>query len=613
MFSRSTRPIFMFISLMLWAGIYILGVVVHPIKAQTPDPFLSPPYFGTAKVTSVFDHEYPQYDEEVNYPGEPEVIPTTIMHHDGIRYEDTQTDPYGYSGHDGIDYSLSYQYVLATHAGEVVTAGWQYETNHRAGLGLRIKMSHSSGYETVYGHLGVLLVSAGIGETEIEQGTIIGISGNTGFSTGPHLHFKVEPPNRDFAVNPYGWHGEGRDPWAATDEDDGYTSYDLWDALPSISNEEIYPSGEPIILPPVPTPPLTPSLTDPTTVIIDNELRFDRYGGPWSPRLCDPGGCYGSSFYSVSIPFLPNTYARWRPRRNELVNGAYDLYAYIPDDKAYADTTLAYYKIYHNNQVHSAGIDQSRFNSRPNYPRTWAYLGRYYFSGSLETEKVEVYPEGNDEQVLAADALVWVLTDGPPTLTLSIASGSDDAGRNPECHFLLPNPEIYLGRCANGSSIVSGFRYGAVDIPSGAVITRAHLWLTVDGPGGDALRLRFYGEDNPDSLTFALDNMPENRVQTAAWIGWYLPFANSDNPDIWLVQQMRYSPNLAPVIQEIVNHPNWQQGASALTVLVQPEVTYLAQVSRRVMAYERSGTNGIYAARLLLWYQCPGGTPCPTQ
>ncbi|WP_219834655.1 M23 family metallopeptidase [Paenibacillus sp. R14(2021)] len=61
-------------------------------------------------------------------------------------------------------------------------------TGTRPGLGNCIIINHQNGYETYYGHLSKILVKKG---QSVEQGSKIGIMGNTGHSFGTHLHFEV--------------------------------------------------------------------------------------------------------------------------------------------------------------------------------------------------------------------------------------------------------------------------------------------------------------------------------------------------------------------------------------------------------------------------------------
>ncbi len=72
--------------------------------------------------------------------------------------------------------------VYASAPGRVITAGWE------GGYGLLVVLDHGDGYTTYYGHLSALLVSVG---QFVEIGQAIALSGNTGLSTGPHLHFEI--------------------------------------------------------------------------------------------------------------------------------------------------------------------------------------------------------------------------------------------------------------------------------------------------------------------------------------------------------------------------------------------------------------------------------------
>ena len=63
--------------------------------------------------------------------------------------------------------------------------------------GYYIVVRHSNGLSTVYMHLSKLLVSPG---QRVNAGSVIARSGNTGLSTGPHLHYEVRLNGR--AVNP---------------------------------------------------------------------------------------------------------------------------------------------------------------------------------------------------------------------------------------------------------------------------------------------------------------------------------------------------------------------------------------------------------------------------
>lgn len=85
--------------------------------------------------------------------------------------------------HKGIDWAVPVgTAVSASSAGVVTKAGWG------SGYGYVVYIRHADGRETRYGHLSKVLVKAG---QSVAQGQKIALSGNTGRSTGPHLHFEM--------------------------------------------------------------------------------------------------------------------------------------------------------------------------------------------------------------------------------------------------------------------------------------------------------------------------------------------------------------------------------------------------------------------------------------
>ena len=85
--------------------------------------------------------------------------------------------------HKGIDWAVPKgTAVRASCGGTVVSAGWS------GGYGNCITIRHPDGKMTRYGHLSKILVSAG---QKVDQNQKIALSGNTGRSTGPHVHFEI--------------------------------------------------------------------------------------------------------------------------------------------------------------------------------------------------------------------------------------------------------------------------------------------------------------------------------------------------------------------------------------------------------------------------------------
>ena len=94
--------------------------------------------------------------------------------------------------HEGVDLSAPKGTpVYATGNAVVVRAGW------RPGYGYMIELNHGFGYKTRYGHLSKMYVGTG---DSVTRGQVIADVGNTGVSSGAHLHYEVR--FRDHTVNP---------------------------------------------------------------------------------------------------------------------------------------------------------------------------------------------------------------------------------------------------------------------------------------------------------------------------------------------------------------------------------------------------------------------------
>lgn len=88
--------------------------------------------------------------------------------------------------HNGVDFGCDRGTpVFATGDGTVETAVY---SGFSGGYGRQILLNHGFGYKTRYAHLDKVLVSKG---EEVKRGQLIGLVGNTGRSTAPHLHYEV--------------------------------------------------------------------------------------------------------------------------------------------------------------------------------------------------------------------------------------------------------------------------------------------------------------------------------------------------------------------------------------------------------------------------------------
>ena len=104
-------------------------------------------------------------------------------------------DPFNGEGafHSGVDIGSSYGHPIIAPADGVVTV-----TETMGGYGKTIMIDHGNGISTRYGHLSGFAVTAG---QRVQRGEVIGYVGESGRSTGPHLHYEVRI--NDTPVNPY--------------------------------------------------------------------------------------------------------------------------------------------------------------------------------------------------------------------------------------------------------------------------------------------------------------------------------------------------------------------------------------------------------------------------
>ncbi len=120
--------------------------------------------------------------EEAAFPdGKPLTIPLVITSDFGLR-----PNPFGgwsYEQHTGLDFAGPRgASIVATAKGQVVRASYY------GGYGKTVEIEHGYGHKTLYAHLSSIDVQ--VGDT-VNEGDVVGQLGNTGRSTGPHLHYEI--------------------------------------------------------------------------------------------------------------------------------------------------------------------------------------------------------------------------------------------------------------------------------------------------------------------------------------------------------------------------------------------------------------------------------------
>jgi murein DD-endopeptidase MepM/ murein hydrolase activator NlpD len=117
----------------------------------------------------------------------PRICPVNVVYPrgDGLKFRDIHPVLGTSQWHHGQDFNTPYgTEVFATGSGKVIEAGW-----NDGGFGNYVVIDHGYGFQTTYGHLSSIKVSKG---TDLKRGDLIGLSGSSGTSSGPHLHYQID-------------------------------------------------------------------------------------------------------------------------------------------------------------------------------------------------------------------------------------------------------------------------------------------------------------------------------------------------------------------------------------------------------------------------------------
>lgn len=342
-------------------SIVVIGQLIiwfQPAKAEETITLRYPFYGNQHWVTAWFDHSNPGYRNLRDPEGFAYRDGREAYHHTGLGLCPSNEPEKCYNGHTGTDYGLGYQPILAAAAGAVGYAGWA-SSNHETDLGLMIRLNHSHSYQTIYGHLSAIIYQTGE-QIRISQRwqtyPQIGTSGNSGNSTGPHLHFEVKHHGK--VTDPYGWQGPtGQDPWE--NHDNGTSSSNLW------ASNAVQPH------PPEDGP-----------LIIDD-------GDRWFYTTCYVEKCnwsngpkgtdaHNNDFVWVDSSDVDTHYAIWQPYVP--IRTQYELQVFIPNWDRNNLTHAARYTIYKNNRlVRVVRVDQHESAGK------WISLGRLEFKAGLSS------------------------------------------------------------------------------------------------------------------------------------------------------------------------------------------------------------------------------------
>ena len=108
------------------------------------------------------------------------------------------SDRYVRGYHPGVDFAMPEGTPVYAAAPGAVTF-----TGDAGAYGGLVTVSHGGGVETLYAHLSRFAVFADREQPQVATGTLLGYSGNTGLSTGPHLHFEARENGEPVDPTPY--------------------------------------------------------------------------------------------------------------------------------------------------------------------------------------------------------------------------------------------------------------------------------------------------------------------------------------------------------------------------------------------------------------------------
>ena len=405
--NRSSNRLFFITLFILGLALGLAPRLAAARPASAVQAFLYPPYPGNASQNSAFDHSSPNYTDSdgrivvfngkeankicPNPPpaGAPPAQPGVCDQGFGTYWSYSLGDWVSYNGHDGIDYGISYRPLYAAaDANQVVYAGWYNPQDHKSNLGIYVKLHHTNGFFTAYGHMSSVAVQscATMGCANIPRGEMLGISGNTGNSTGPHLHFLTKDPSNR-AIDPYGWSGAGADPLNYQQPES------LWVQFPALVfyGAQIYPNGATLGYP----------AAVPTGIIVDdNSTGFSE-----SPAACwtvaSAGSAQNSSMrYSKPRNSASTCTATWQFPLGS-APGQYAVYVRIP--AVHATSEGALYNILHAGRSDSVVMNQLVFPNGFYASDGWIYIGKYSFTGD-GTESIKLGNQTQDQSSQLADA-----------------------------------------------------------------------------------------------------------------------------------------------------------------------------------------------------------------
>lgn len=200
-------------------------------------------------------------------------------------------------------------------------------------------------------------------------------------------------------------------------------------------------------------------------------------------------------------------------------------------------------------------------------------------------------------------APVLVLTARGESPVFAVTASEDDAEEGPDGKVVLNSSDLELTADGDKSQLV-GLRFPGIQVERGQRITRAAIQFAVDEPSEMPSRLAFHVEDSGNADAFAAgDGDLSRRARARQAISW--------QPEPWGTDDgagpRQLSPDLAPLVQQIVDREDWEQGNA---------IAFLVTGTGSRVAHAADGEAGDkLSPRLIVETEAPAGAdaiPAPT-
>jgi len=152
----------------------------------------------------------------------------------------------------------------------------------------------------------------------------------------------------------------------------------------------------------------------------------------------------------------------------------------------------------------------------------------------------------------------------PTTISVRVAAGSDDAEERSGGRVNLTSSDLELVYDKSDQTV--GMRFNGIDIPNEATISAASIQFQVDettSPDGTSLIIQGEAADDPPTFSNSTGNI-SSRARTTAAVPW-------SPPPPWTTKGVagpdQRTPDLASIIQEIVNRGGWTSGNSLVIII----------------------------------------------